>query len=255
MALRHSFEKSGNFLFKHRGEIPLLVVAFAIIYLFCGRGFYLLRFVDNTELSITLTILSLFISLLGFMIRAYTVGTTPRGTSGRNTEKQVAEKLNTTGIYSIVRHPLYVGNYLMWAGLLLFTFNIPLFIIVSLFYWLYYERIMYTEEQFLTGVFGEEYNIWSLKTPAFIPRFGNFEKSSTLFSFRAVLRREYTGLLSMGLAYLLIDYLKFYLRPFSKFEFEILPSVYITGGIIILVLILRSLKHYTKVLTPRDERD
>ena len=34
-----------------------------------------------------------------------------KNTSGRNTHDQVADSLNTSGIYSIVRHPLYVGNF------------------------------------------------------------------------------------------------------------------------------------------------
>ena len=50
------------------------------------------------------------------MIRIYTVGTTPAGTSGRNRDKQIAEKLNKTGVYSIIRHPLYLGNLLIWLG-------------------------------------------------------------------------------------------------------------------------------------------
>ncbi|MDZ7743939.1 MAG: hypothetical protein U5Q03_19955 [Bacteroidota bacterium] len=30
MALIHSFEKSGNYLFRHRGEIPVLLIILAI---------------------------------------------------------------------------------------------------------------------------------------------------------------------------------------------------------------------------------
>lgn len=57
------------------------------------------------------------VSLFGLLIRAVTIGFTPKGTSGRNTkEGQVAEVLNTKGIYSVVRHPLYLGNYFMWLG-------------------------------------------------------------------------------------------------------------------------------------------
>ena len=49
------------------------------------------------------------------------VGFTPRGTSGRNTkEGQVAESLNTLGMYSMCRHPLYLGNLLMWLGIVMY---------------------------------------------------------------------------------------------------------------------------------------
>lgn len=96
-------------------------------------------------------------SFVGFLIRFYTIGTTPHGTSGRNTKQQVAEVLNSTGIYATLRHPLYLGNYLIWIGIVTYVFN-PLFIlIISLIFWLYYDRIMFAEERFLEKKFGDEY--------------------------------------------------------------------------------------------------
>jgi hypothetical protein len=58
-----------------------------------------------------------FISLIGLAVRIYTIDYTPDNTSGRNTSEQVADTLNRTGIYSIIRHPLYVGIFLMWLGI------------------------------------------------------------------------------------------------------------------------------------------
>ena len=60
--------------------------------------------------------LCISVSFLGLFIRIVTVGRAPIGTSGRNTREQVANTLNTTGIYSLVRHPLYLGNYLVFLG-------------------------------------------------------------------------------------------------------------------------------------------
>lgn len=77
------------------------------------------------------------LSLVGFLIRAYVIGTTPRGTSGRNTKGQVAEELNQAGMYSMVRHPLYLGNYLMWIGIVVFAGNICFILIASLLFWIY----------------------------------------------------------------------------------------------------------------------
>lgn len=45
-----------------------------------------------------------------------TIGQVPKGTSGRNTSQQVADTLSTDGVYSVVRHPLYLGNFLMCMG-------------------------------------------------------------------------------------------------------------------------------------------
>ncbi len=199
MSLIQSLEKNGSFLFKYRGQIPAFFFIIGLPMIYFGDYGFLFR-CSGESLSIfkiTILALSVIVSLLGFIIRAYTIGTTPRGTSGRNTKKQVANQLNTTGIYSIVRHPLYLGNYLMWAGLLIFTMNVYLFIIVSLLYWIYYERIMFTEECFLERQFGEQFIKWSEGVPAFLPAFSKFVKSDIPFSFKAVLRREYSGVFSM----------------------------------------------------------
>ncbi|MBI1987594.1 MAG: hypothetical protein HYS70_04535 [Nitrospinae bacterium] len=79
----------------------------------------------------------LLVSMLGLSVRILTSGTVPAGTSGRNTKRQKADALNTTGVYSIVRHPLYLGNYLIALGVSLFPRSWFLPIIVSLAFILY----------------------------------------------------------------------------------------------------------------------
>jgi len=236
MALIHSFESSGNWLFRYRGQVPVVLFAMAVPVIY---------FTDysliSKEIAFTLTIVSVIIALLGFIIRAYAIGTTPKGTSGRNRSSQVAESLNVEGIYSILRHPLYVGNYLMWAGILIFTFNIYFIIIVSLLFWLYYERIMFTEERFLERKFGEVYLEWSKKVPAFIPAFTKYRNTSIPFSFKSILRREYSGVLATALGFAFVDLLRVYFIS-GKFEWNRL-SVYILAATTLLALILRTLKH------------
>ncbi len=124
------------------------------------------------------------VSLFGEAIRIYTVGFAPENTSGRNTEAgQIADELNMTGIYSLVRHPLYVGNFFMWLGPVLFLRSVVFAVFFVLVYWLYYERIMFAEEQFLRRKFGETYDKWSEKVSAFIPGFeGIYKALASLFS-------------------------------------------------------------------------
>ncbi|WP_277232666.1 isoprenylcysteine carboxylmethyltransferase family protein [Phocaeicola salanitronis] len=128
--------------------------------------------------------------MAGTFIRIYTVGHTPVHTSGRNTAGQVADSLNTTGIYSIVRHPLYLGNFLMWFGISLLTCNGGFIIAFILAYWLYYERIMYAEEDFLRRKFGVDYLRWAERTPAFIPNFKLFKPSDLPFSWKKVAKKR-----------------------------------------------------------------
>lgn len=259
MALLHSFETSGNWLFKHRGIVPVLVFLVCLPLLTFTHPVW--NYLSTSGLTkIILTILAVLVSLAGMVVRAYTIGTTPHGTSGRNTEKQVAEQLNTKGIYSIVRHPLYLGNYLMWLGLLIFMMDVPFLVVVSLIYWLYYERIMYAEERFLERKFGESYMEWTMKVPAFIPKFRQFEKGDVPFHFRSVLRREYPGLMAITLCFTLVDYTRI-ICAYDLFGLRFSGSAWIRpSGIIclvvaVVVITLRTLKHHSKVLAPEENRD
>ncbi|MBO4231978.1 MAG: DUF1295 domain-containing protein, partial [Bacteroidales bacterium] len=211
--------------------------------------------------TITLTVIAALVSLSGMVVRAYTIGTTPHGTSGRNTDKQLAKQLNTKGIYSMVRHPLYLGNYLMWAGLLIYTMNLSLFIIVSLVYWLYYERIMFAEERYLEREFGETYREWSLRVPAFLPAFRKFEKGDIPFSMRSVLRREYSGFFALVLGFVAIDYIRAYVL-WKEFctgcclnSFPIRPSFIVLIISFVITITLRTLKHHSKILSSEENRD
>ena len=88
----------------------------------------------------------------------------------------------------------------------MFTYSVSLFLVVSLVFWLYYERIMFAEERYLERQFGEEYLDWSQRVPAFIPRFRQFQKSTIPFSLKTVLRREYSGVFALVLGFTLVDY-------------------------------------------------
>jgi protein-S-isoprenylcysteine O-methyltransferase Ste14 len=123
MSLIRNFDKTGNFLFRYRGQFPVLLFLGSIPFIWRIAPAF-----ENNFLPPFWTFSAILCCLLGFAVRGYAIGTTPRGTSGRNTAQQVAETVNKTGIYSIVRHPLYLGNYLIWLGLAIFTFD-PFFII------------------------------------------------------------------------------------------------------------------------------
>ncbi len=241
MSLIRAFERSGNYLFRYRGQIPVIFFLLAIpVVWFSAPPFTGLTF------NLVYTLPAILLSLAGAIIRAYTIGTTPAGTSGRNTDKQVAEQLNVTGIYSVVRHPLYLGNYLMWAGLLVFAGNLWFLVLVSLAFWLYYERIMFAEEAFLRGKYGQSYDDWAMQTPAFVPRFSGFITPSVPFSIISVLRREYSGWLAQALGFLMIDYLRHF-KLANTIDFY-RPSLALFLVFLLLTLVLRTFKHHTSLL-------
>ena len=163
MALVHEFENSGNWLFKRRSWLPVFIIVAGIVMMYLGNRQAIL-------FDMRMSLFFLGVSLFGQVIRIFTVGFTPKNTSGRNTVNgQIADELNVTGIYSLLRHPLYLGNFFMWLGPVLFLRSIGVTIVFGLIYWLYYERIMFAEEQFLRRKFGDIYDKWSEKVSSFIP--------------------------------------------------------------------------------------
>lgn len=247
MALIHSLEKNGNFLFKYRGQIPVVLFIMSVPAIF----FTDYSFLHDKELLkwIFLGICAAF-SFAGQVIRAIAIGTSNKNTSGRNTKEQVAEALNTNGIYSTVRHPLYLGNYFMWIGIVMYTFNIWFILTVSLLFWLYYERIMFAEERFLERKFGDDYVNWSLKVPPFWPSFKNYEKSSIPFSLKTILRREYSGVTATILGFVFVDFLR---GSFEAKEVQFTDmQMYVAISALMISVLFRSLKHYTKLLYEAD---
>lgn len=67
-----------------------------------------------------LVVRALLVSFFGLAVRVRPAGHTPDRTSDRRTaEGQVADEPNTTGIYSVMRNPLYVGDLFKWPGIAL----------------------------------------------------------------------------------------------------------------------------------------
>lgn len=245
MALQEEFEKQGIWLFRYRSFIPLIVLFIgAILYL--RTEIYPETFIlEETPYEIYYEMFALLISLIGLFIRVYTVGHTPKNTSGRNTKAQLADTLNTTGMYSIVRHPLYVGNFLMWIGPAMWTGNLWFIVAFVLFYWVYYERIMFAEEQFLRNKFGKEYLAWSKNVPAFAPKLKNFKKSDLSFSWRKVFKKEKNGLFALFLIFFVFDFSGEIIENETDYNYFLTAMCILTG---LSYIVLKYLKKRTNLL-------
>jgi len=240
MALVHELERSGNWLFKRRSWLPLFLVAAGILIMFLGNRQAI--FFDLSDEMIFLGV-----SLLGELVRILTVGFAPKGTSGRNTgDGQVAWELNTTGAYSLLRHPLYLGNLLMWLGPVLFLRSVWFTILFLLIYWLYYERIMFAEEQFLRRKFGEEYDKYSEKVNSFIPFGSEFIAPKLPFSFRNVLKREYNSVVNIFLIFAVLDLCRNYFLTGRVFFSRLWLLLLIAAAVI--WVIIRIIHKSTKLL-------
>ena len=79
------------------------------------------------------------------------------------------KRLATTGAYSLVRHPLYFGNFLILAGFTLASAHWAVVALVVFFLLFYYPAAIRYEDRKLQDLFGEEWQAWGTQTPAMFP--------------------------------------------------------------------------------------
>ena len=86
-------------------------------------------------------------------------------------DKIVANKLVTTGVYSVVRHPIYSAFAFVLTGILLIYSNLYL-LLLPFIYWAFLTVLMkVTEEKWLVDQFGKEYENYCRKVNRCIPWF------------------------------------------------------------------------------------
>lgn len=184
--LVEEWARAGNWLFRWRSYLPLLVLAslaalsFAVPSSPAGQP-------DRWELA------GMLVAAAGLALRVWTVGHAPAGTSGRGTRRLEAASLSTEGMYSVVRHPLYLGNLLIWAGVATTTGILAAVAVTVLVFWIYNERIMLAEERFLHARFGSAFTRWAARTPALLPAPRLWRPSRLAFSLLFALGRDHAA--------------------------------------------------------------
>ncbi len=245
MALQEQFESLGNRFFRWRSYLPLCMALVFLAALLSQPG----ATSPGPPVRAWQTG-CLLVSLAGLGLRFFTVGFAPRGTSGRNTQGQVAETLNTTGIYSVVRNPIYLGNFLIWLGLSLFLKVWWCTVIVILCFTLFYERIIFAEEAFLRERFRAAFTEWTAGTPAIIPRFRNWRPPALPFSWKSALRREYSSWFATITSFTVLAILQASLQNGRLILDE--NWLVIFGVTLAIYLGIRTLKKKTQILSTLD---
>lgn len=224
----------GNWLFKYRSYVPLPVF-FLALFLSALYG----PFIDSQGAGRAWEFACFGISIIGLLIRVLTAGYVPSGTSGRNTQSQVADSLNTTGFYSMVRNPLYLGNFIMSLGAVLYVRSWVFALAYIVFFFFYYERIIYAEEAFLRKKFGKTYLEWAERIPMLFPRGPRWSKPLHPFSFRLVIRQEFTTLSATVFTFTCLKLLEGFLTTKSLLLDPVWLWIFgITQGAYLVVLIL-----------------
>jgi protein-S-isoprenylcysteine O-methyltransferase Ste14 len=139
-----------------------------------------------------LDLFGFLVASLGQAIRATCIGFAyiVRGGVGKSL---AAPKLVCEGLYAHSRNPMYLGNFLLLAGIAI-IYNNPLVYLIGLP--LYYGGILSiikAEEEFLRGKFGQEYDDYCASVPRFFPKLPGLGRTfqSMHFDWRRVLRKEY----------------------------------------------------------------
>jgi protein-S-isoprenylcysteine O-methyltransferase Ste14 len=96
------------------------------------------------------------------------------------------EEVETVGVYSMCRHPLYLGSLLLLAGFLILMNDWPLFAVALTYFTVFYAAAIIREERFLSQKFPEAYARFRESTPALIP-VGQFRRGR--FSLARAMRR------------------------------------------------------------------
>lgn len=149
-----------QFFFKYRSYTPIPLVL------------VLLYFSDPFQPAIYFGIGLLAV---GELIRIWAV----RYAGGRTRTRNVgAPKLVTSGPFAYVRNPLYLGNMLMYLGIVLIAGGAImwlLFLLTLLFFIIQYSLIVSLEQETLKKKFGEEYLLYCKNVPALFPRLKAWE--------------------------------------------------------------------------------
>ena len=79
------------------------------------------------------------------------------------------KQLASNGPYALVRHPLYLGNFLILIGFTLACANLFVVAVVTLFFLIWYPAAIAYEDSKLERIFEDEWRAWSKNIRAIIP--------------------------------------------------------------------------------------
>ena len=166
--------KIGNFFFKIRSFTPIPFIL-ALLY-----------FAEPAWQTVVIGVP--FIGA-GELLRIWAVGYA--GASTRARTLGAARDLVTTGPYSYVRNPLYLGNLLLSLGVCLAAGVYWLVAVLIIGYLFQYLPIIAVEEAYLLESCGSVYQVYREWVPRFIPQFRPYPKPSRHdFSFARAIKSE-----------------------------------------------------------------
>ncbi len=139
-------------LFRNRGWLPV--------------PFLLVPLLAPGVMSLRTTVAGLVLMVLGEAWRMWGVATA--GTVTRRRSRDV-QKLVNHGPFAWRRSPLYVGNFLIWMGVITISAVLWFLPVAIVLFAVEYFYIVRYEEGVLESIFGQEYLEYKQRTPRWIP--------------------------------------------------------------------------------------
>jgi protein-S-isoprenylcysteine O-methyltransferase Ste14 len=136
-----------------------------------------------------------FIAVIGLAIRAWASG-----------HLRKMEELTVTGPYAHSRNPLYLGTFLLGAGVAVGGGALWFVALFATFYLVIYVPVMQAEAETMHTLFEAEYERYSRQVPLFVPRLTPYRRAldpqQTQFDVALYMRhREYRAALGFVVAY------------------------------------------------------
>ncbi len=176
-------QELGEKLFELRDYTPIPLIALVLF---------------TAEPTVRSATLGTLMVAFGELFRIYSVAFIGSVSRTRNTST-TGSNLIKSGPFSLMRNPLYVGNFFITVGLSVFSGVTWVVLLTILLFAFQYYCIVKHEEGLLIGRFGSEYESYMKEVPAWIPsRLPNLNTLEWPDTFSPALKSERRTLLAIG---------------------------------------------------------
>ncbi len=226
----------GQFFFKWRNFLfPLIVLALFALQPPAKQIF------GSAQTESLLDTTAIIVVALGVLIRLLVIGFFIVARDG-DQKTAHADELFTRGMFGISRNSLYLGNLTIYTGVFMLHGTWLVFLLgVGIFMFIYY-AIIFSEEAFLRGKFGDAFAAYYNSVPRLLPRLSNWKAATTgmQFSWKRAVFGEYN---IIGQAVLLVSLALWY-ESYGMTGSAAMPvsvAVLLAAGVIFM-LTIRTLK-------------
>lgn len=229
--MERALDMAGTVFFRVRSFAPLPVAATVGVlswrsHVNSGWG--------GETVDFGLDFLGVALCLLGSLIRFYTVGFIPPGTSSQSRLLK-AQALNVEGPYALVRHPLYLGNLAITLGLLCIAHEPWAWMLGLGYFAVSCALIIRAEEALLRRTFGARYEEWAARVPALLPSRWELPELREPFGWKHALQRELTPLVSWGMGATVLLVWELFARRQLTVDLARLAAAVLAGFLLVLL--------------------